>query len=337
MATLAIDDILEEPRFFPHRLDAASRRIMFVETERETIAGSAFLDGRTPLGRNDRSHVIPIDAALARPPRAQAPARAIFHGAFCGSTLLSRALDRPGTSLSLREPQVLVDLANWRLELGGADLEGYRATRDLVMRQLGKRWTPDEAILLKPSNWVNIALGDLAGGAGFRALFQHSGLESFLIAVFRGGRDRMDFICRFLIQMVRSRPDTQPLLAEATGVADPLGAVARLTVLAWALQQQAFDAAAARLGPGKAAQLDLETLNMAPAGALASAARALDLALTPDDIDAIVADRFASHAKDPARAYDHARRAEEDAAVRRLHAVALDGALAWAREKGLDG
>ena len=71
----------------------------------------------------------------------------IWHTAFCGSTLLARCLDKPGTNLSLREPAALMSLANLkRLQGSGKEVRAWMAVRGKVAEGEGGVWAADHEI-----------------------------------------------------------------------------------------------------------------------------------------------------------------------------------------------
>src|SRR5438128_6215682 len=103
MMALTLDDLFVSPDHYLHSFEGDSA--LFVPMDRGAYHRSIFLDGRISPA-SDQSMHLPAAALNAG---AQAPARTgwIFHVAHCGSTLLARALDDPGSNLVLREPLAL--------------------------------------------------------------------------------------------------------------------------------------------------------------------------------------------------------------------------------------
>ena len=82
---------------------------------------AAFLPHRIRATAADLRAIPRVRALEAMPvPRR----RFIFHGAFGGSTLLSRLLDCPGKALAVREPNSLVDIVVFGRR-GGKDMARY--------------------------------------------------------------------------------------------------------------------------------------------------------------------------------------------------------------------
>ncbi len=77
----------------------------------------------------------------------------IFHSAYCCSTLLANAYDRPGAAVGIKEPTILNDLVGWRLRGGAPDKIGaiLRDALDLLARP----FEAGETAIIKPSNVVN--------------------------------------------------------------------------------------------------------------------------------------------------------------------------------------
>src|SRR3982750_4542023 len=150
-----MEEVGRDPRYLLHRVDPVRRQLLFRPTTAEAVRDAAFIDGRTSIWTGPPM-VFPFDEGeqLRIVPSA---GRAIFHMSFCGSTLLARLLDRPGKVLALKEPNCLVDLADWKTALkqqnqGSADFE---STVGLAAAMLARRWADGEQILLKPSSWAN--------------------------------------------------------------------------------------------------------------------------------------------------------------------------------------
>ena len=93
-------------------IDFTRREVLFLRMNRDGYTRSSFLDKRT-ITVDGTVYGAPLANLLdrfheARP--APRPINYIFHTAFCGSTLLSRCLDRSGVCLAYKEPFVLHQL-----------------------------------------------------------------------------------------------------------------------------------------------------------------------------------------------------------------------------------
>lgn len=328
-------ELVHDPRFLLHKVDLSTGRLIFLPTSRPLLEQASFLDGRTEIAVGPPI-ACAIDEALAVPPRLGGPDRFIFHVAFCGSTRLARILDRPGRVLSLREPNVLVDLADWKTALDRRAAQDSRLAPlvRLACASLATRWQADEAIVVKPSNWVNNLLAELClSGRDARPLFVVSSRRAFLRAVFRGGRDRLVFTARAAAHLASGRRSHQALLDAAIRAAtDPLAQAAHIAAFAHWLQHRQFRRAMLAGGWSSDHVVTFDGIEQSPLGAAAKANRALGLGLSPADLAEGVARNTSSHAKQPGATYSAAEALEADRQVDRIHGQKIEAALAWARD-----
>jgi hypothetical protein len=329
-------DLLYDPGFLLHQLDVPGDRLIFLPTTRGLLERASFLDGRTEIASGPAVACNLSRALEAADESRFAPDRFIFHVSFCGSTRLARILDRPGKVLALREPNVLVELANWKAALDSRSAQDMRLARlaRLACASLRARWQPEEAIVVKPSNWVNNLLPELCHpGRDLRPLFVVSSRRSFLRAVFRGGRDRLAFTARAAAHLATARSSHQALLNAALRAAsDPLGRAAHLAAFAHWLQHRQFRRAKLAGGWGSDHVVTFDRIEQFPRAAAATASAALDLDLSAEDLAEGVARNTGRHAKQPDAAYSAEERFEADRKIDRVHGAVIEAALAWARD-----
>lgn len=218
---MSVESALLDPAWFPDRIDPENRLIRLVKTTPAILRESAFLDGRTPLsGGLEAPIVMDLDQFVAGVTGTVPAMRWIFHASFCGSTLLARFATIEARSLCLREPQVLVDLANWRTALTMRDQTIYQATLAAVLKKLSQRWRPEEIISIKPSNWINGIISDLWDRSrGDHVLITDIETEPFLVANLRGGRERIAYTLRLCNQISVA----WPMIGEAMNTVMPEG------------------------------------------------------------------------------------------------------------------
>ena len=107
-----LTELLKNPEWFPIGLSQDYRTIRFGRVPRDDLAHEAFLDQRMSGSvKAVQEHPVREIVAQAGEFPAELPVF-VFHSAFCCSTLLARAFDAPGRCLSLKEPDVLMGLAN---------------------------------------------------------------------------------------------------------------------------------------------------------------------------------------------------------------------------------
>jgi hypothetical protein len=108
------------------------------------------------------------------------PATYIFHTAFCGSTLLGRALHSAPEVMVLKEPFVLMDLSNASTMLSSQDLAPFLQN---ALAELTQPWVEQGHVIIKPTNSCNRIVTDICRQtAGDRFVFMYSTLEEFLIS-----------------------------------------------------------------------------------------------------------------------------------------------------------
>lgn len=318
----AISDLIADPRYLLHRIDPHAGQAVFVPTTQAHLRKASFLDGRTDFSVGP-AVTVALDALLQQdPPDTTGANRMIFHVAFCGSTLLARLLDLPGIAHVLKEPDVLVGLSEWQRR--GADAR-FGPALTLALACLRRRWTADEVVIVKPTNWINNLIGDMARDpAGLKPVFITMDRRAYAIAVLRGGRERLAFAARTAAHLAPACSQGEPWLRAAVAEdADPMGRAVRLALTALHMQVQLFTATADN-------SLDFAEIVSQPAPAAQRASAILGLDISPARIAAETAARAASNAKAPDRAFSATERAGEDADVWHHHGATIDAALHWA-------
>ncbi|WP_156839809.1 hypothetical protein [Novosphingobium aquimarinum] len=110
----------------------------------------------------------------------------LFHSAFCSSTMLAHALDRPGRTASLSEPVILNDVVGFRRR--GARPEAVEGVARTALRLLARPYPGEQGIVVKPSNIVNPLIPALlAMVPEARAILLYAPLEDFLASVAKKG------------------------------------------------------------------------------------------------------------------------------------------------------
>lgn len=321
-----------DPGLFPHRLSFDEELVSFVPTNATKLRAASFLDDRCDFATGP-VQLIAMGDALAAGGRPAEPNRFIFHVSFSGSTLLSRLLDHPGRSLVLREPQSLSDVAARRAMIDQAGGSDPRVDRMLVALPalLARRWEANEAVIIKPSNWVNNLAPALCGGAQpTLPIFLSMQPRAFLLAVFRGGHERIAFTARAALhfsQAGRLNADRVALALEHTE--DQAVQLARLAALAHRMQSELFAAARAAGGWSEKHCMDFAELMADPVMVAAKAAKLLDLDLPDEVIGANAARWLARDAKQPASSYAVDARNLQDREVEERFGKIIDDALMW--------
>lgn len=316
-----------DAEWLAHRLVEGTDAVRFAHVPRASHAAMAFLtdDGFTAhFGAMPPQVDVPATQLLSR--FGKAKVGLLFHSAFCGSTLLTRALAEPGVAMGLSEPVILNDVVGMRNR--GAPPAAVARSADLALRLLARPFGPGESVVVKPSNLLNpYAELLLALAPDARALFLYAPLETFLVSVVRKGLP-----CRLWVREL-----LEGYLG--AGIVAPLGispedafrqSDLQVAATGWLAQHRLFAALAGKVGPARLRTLTSEQLTGDPARVLAAAAAHFGLALSPEAIDRIAAGpAFTRHSKSGA-AFSPDQRRDEYASARSAHADEIDMVLGWA-------
>lgn len=329
---MAAIGILEDPTWFPIGFDLNANTLTLLKTSRELLSRSAFLDQRF-FPAEPQVQTLDLNAALQSPPTSQ-PINWVFHTAFCCSTLMARALDRPGQSLSLKEPDILMQLANARRMAGqhGTPAIKLAALESLVLALLGRRFEPGEAIVIKPTNPAN-PLIDLAIARSEPCLFMVSPLEDFLISVIKKGEACRSFI-RTLFNIFTLDPYgvSQIPQRQALTFTD-----LQITALVWIHQVQ-FMSGAAQRSSAMLRAMDGTKLPANPEPYLKAASDHFGLGWKSDDAKSQAeSEIFARNSKFDDQSYDASIRRSEASAIKETYAESIDLTLRWAKSVNLGG
>ena len=307
-----------DPEWLAHRHVEGHDRVRFVRVPRARHGQIPFLTDER-LGPGLPQHEEPVAAAL----RETAPGRLCFllHSAFCGSTLLVRALDLPGVAMGLSEPLLLNDLVGFRRR-GAAPREVARLA-DAATRLLARPFGPGEAVVVKPSTVLNpLARLLLTLRADAPCIALYAPLETFLLSVARKGLE-----CRLW-----ARELLEGYLHEGFAEFGYSGGELfrqsdlQIAALGWLAQHRQFAALAGEFGP-RVATLDADRLADRPAAALAAVAG--HYALDFDAAAVAAGPAFTRHSKSGESYGSEARRADY-AAARGAYGEEIAKVMVWA-------
>lgn len=314
--------VARDPDWLAHRYDPGHDAVQFRRVPREAHRRATFLtDENLPAD----APMLPIrraEAMAARP--ATAPIHFVFHSAFCLSTLVARAFDRPGWAMGLKEPVILNDLIGWKRR--GAGWPEVVRVLDDALTLLGRPFAPGEAVVVKPSNITNALaepMLDLRPDA--RALLLYAPLPDYLNSIARKGLEGRLWVRTLLLGL-----HDDGLLNLGFDVRGLLGQTdLQVAASGWLAQHALFAQLHARYG-ARVATLDSATLTADPGAAMHALAGHFGLALDDAGLAAMLAGpAFTSHSKTGARFGAEARAAEQRDAAE-VHADEIGKVTAWA-------
>nr|WP_294848555.1 hypothetical protein [uncultured Sphingomonas sp.] len=314
-------EIIADGRWLAHRYDEQGDNILFRLVDREHHDRITFLTDRE-LG----------EAAEVRMPRSEAlglvrqrqlsPARYIIHSAFCCSTLLSRALDVPGSVTSYKEPQILNDVVG--LQLRGGDPRQVAAAMDVALALLDRPLSNGEAVVVKPSNLINPLLPlQMKMRPSGRMLLLHAPLPDYLGSIARKEIEGRAWVRELMWKFINLG------MARRFGYSDEdlyRHSDLQVAALGW-LAQQALFADLAREHGETVTSLSSEQLTGQTTAAVAALVAHFDLPVSAEQVAA--SDAFTRHSKSGERFDGDMRRKERDQGHDR-HARELAIVQTWA-------
>jgi hypothetical protein len=312
-----------DPEWLPHTFEGDGRELTSVFVPTATRASLLFLsDGHY----RDQYRKVTFPAAdvasevvIAR----QAPLHFIFNTSFCCSTLLAKAVEVPGISASLREPNILVDVAERLVQAG----VGQNAPQlELALRLLERPLARTETIIVKPSNFANRLVEPvLALRGGSRAVLLYSDAGTFLRSVLKRG----------LLGRINARKLYQNLVAwnclefgfsdyETFQQSD-----LQVAALAWLMQIAHFQSIAGRFGPERVMVLDAADLLREPVTTLQRVQSLFGLNLSDRQVSEIVEGPvFSKHSKSKVDFSLSAREREQESLMQ-VHGEEIRMVLQW--------
>lgn len=190
-----VEQLIDDPSYLAYKLDFATESIEFLPLAATDLTEATWLT-RDALGKGGSSISVSLHDVVraidSQPVPPRKPPRFIFHTAYCASTYLSRCLAVKGMSVSLREPQLLLDAANakrlqWRSQTGSID---FRHLPALALRLLQKHAERHETLIIKPINSVNNIVSELLHASGStKALMLYTDARSFLLSTLNKGEE----------------------------------------------------------------------------------------------------------------------------------------------------
>lgn len=329
-----MNDLVGDPNYLAYGFDFDTENVVFLPIERGEIHQASclkkdFIDpGRqfveVPLTELVELTDSPNQALIDNPPRF------IFHTAFCASTFLSRCLDVEGTSVSLREPQILLDAANakrlqWQSKTTDLD---YRDFPKLALTLLQKHATASEKLIIKPINSVNNIVPELLQTTGpTKALMLFTDARNFVLSTLKKGEGGKQTV-RSMFDLLRSDfPHLSNLqLTHTIHMTDM-----RIAMTFWRLQIEQAENAIKQFSPdGVLASLYGEELIDKPLNVLLAANKFLDLGISSDQIrDIVNSDTRYADAKNEGAKFSKRKRTELYQRLEEFYGADLDDGLEW--------
>lgn len=316
--------LLTDAEWLAHRYVEDTDHFRFVRVPRADHAAIPFLTDDC-LGERTIGGDLPAASSLELP--GDPSLGFIFHSAFCGSTLLTRALSRRGTAMGLSEPVLLNDLVGFRRR--GAEPRAVARMADLATRLLGRPFAPGEGVVVKPSNVVNpLAELLLALRPQSQSIFLYAPLETFLISVARKGLPCRLWVRELLAGYLREGFVSLGFEPEDYFRQSDL----QVAAVGWLAQHAHFHRLAVKMGPNRIRSLDADQMTARPFDAIQATAAHFGLQFDEAAIAEIVSGpSFTRHSKS-GQSFSPESRTAEYTAAREAYGAEIDLVVEWAEK-----
>lgn len=318
-----VNDIVNNPDWWPHRYDPVRDHIHFIKATRDDHRAAVFLTDDYLGGASQPS---PISRQQTANAVKQAPLHFIFHSAYCCSTLLARACDIPGVSMGLKEPVMLNDIMGWKLR-GAATDKMTPALQD-ILTILARPFADNETVIVKPSNLVNaLAPQILQMRPDSKAIFLYAPLEDFIGSIARKGMWGRLWARDLMVKQLRTGMIDLGLEGD-----DYLGLTdLQVAAVGWLAQHALFSRICQELGPGRIGAINSARLMKSPEPALDSIFQHFGLDMDVNSLRSIIdGPVFNSHSKTN-EAFDAKSRDSDRITGSEVHADEIGKVSLWAK------
>ena len=333
----SVKEIVDNPNWYCHAINLDTGRLGFVKTTKTALSETTFLDARFDVSKLE-STSSSIQECVNYIDGKDAPApKYIFHTAFCCSTLLARCLDLPESNVSIKEPAVLMALANYKrtghkalVNSNGADINEAEAIYGLVNHLLFRPFGENESIVVKPTNTVNNIICQLmATHPESKALLLHSDLKSFLISLLKKGEEGRGFARQlfniFFMDSAEAQLLQQNQLLRMTDM--------QVAAITWHLQLENYFDAFAKFENSKVKSLYCDRLLDNSNDILTKVVSNFGLTKLEQNIDQMLEHApLQKNSKTPGKAFTAQDRKIEHSEVASLYADSLNTIIPWAKQ-----
>jgi len=342
-----LPDLWQDPSCFLRDINLKDGAFLFQQTSRHALSSAPFLDDRffdhQPQSNHTTPSCSPADSLkcsfafrdLPPPEPGNVPGNYIFHTAFCCSTLLASVLDRPGKVLALKEPGVLMTLANLQRTSSKTDTRAAQVQQNsrlenlqqISFQLLSRRFEPEEKILLQPTNAANNLLEPVLR-SGARVLLLYSDLSSFLISIIKKDEACRYFV-RHLLNILRlDRPDIDAWTDRQRMLLTDL----QVAALVWSIQIDHFERCLLAAPRDQIRSLNTDTFLDNHYKTLHGLNDFFQCGYQETDIALLMdSTRFKQHSKYSDQDYDNNVRLAERNRVEKQHGDAISVTLDWTR------
>lgn len=311
------DDLVADPAWIPIRINAEFTELKFIHLPRERHSEVTFLQ-EDFLPANVPMVVAPFAAIHSASRSLNKRPAFILHSSMAASTLLTRAFNCPGTSMSLSEPIVLNELA--AMKRRRIDV---RMPLETILKLLGRPFGKGEKTVVKPGNNVNVLAPVIHGiDRDFRAIAIHAPLRAYLRSIVKKGMIGRIVYRRLYALLVRDRTLDTGFTPEDVFEQTDM----QIAAMCWLMHHSEFHDYLGAF-PDNIRSLNSDDLLADTKTGLAAIANHLGVDLPVDKVfDSGVFDR---HSKMKGRSFSIEERAAEHARAEEVFGGELDMVVGW--------
>jgi hypothetical protein len=316
-------DVATDPQWLPHTFDLSGSALTSVFVPRDRHAQLMFLSDEHFDNQFQKVNHPAVEVAANVGEAPEGPIHFIFHTAFCCSTLMLKALDLPGRSFGLKEPDVLINLANRFIR---SDDAANRERLRLVLRLLARPFEAGETMIVKPTNFANrLAFPILESRPDARAVLLYGDLRSLLRSILKRGMWGRIWGRRLFHSAVGWTALDFGYTPEETFILTDLQALG----LGWLMQMRHFGEVRQRMGD-RVLMVDSADFLADSSRTLLRIARLFQLDVDKSVIEATVSGpTFARHSKFSDVDYGQDERAADQSAAESAHYEELEMVVKW--------
>lgn len=311
---------------FPHLADLPQDQVLLSTMSETAYRQASFLDQRLFTPDLQRQVVSWADVAAVPLPLLPKP-QYIFHIGHVGSTLVSRLLGELDSVLALREPAILRQLAEVRVnkpaELGWTGEE--QAERlDQVEGWLSRVFHTDQRVMIKASSFVSPLARPLLADRG-TALFLFTSLERYLQTILAGESSRQEAAALADLRRLRLEQHCGQPLARKDSLS-----LTQTAALGWLCEMVTLCDAEGHCPAASIAWMDFDEFLNQPGEQLQAAAKHFGRDLSVDNARELVSSPIMTrYSKAPEFDYSASLREELLAEAAQIHADDIRQTLLW--------
>jgi hypothetical protein len=316
----------QDASLFPHLADLQKDQVLLSTISETAFRQASFLDQR--LFTPDLSRQIVSWADISSVPLPALPKpQYIFHVGHVGSTLVSRLLGELNSILALREPAILRQLADVRVNKP-ADIEWtideHSERLSQVEQWLSRVFRTEQQVMVKASSFVSPLARPLLADKG-TALFLFTSLERYLQTILAGDSSKQEALALADFRLFRlERYCGQPLDKKETL------SLGQTAALGWLCEMVTLCDAEDHCPNANIAWMDFDIFLSQPAEQLQIAAKHFGRELSTEDSQNLVSSPImTSYSKAPE--YDYSASLREDllAEAAQIHTDDIRQTLLW--------